>query len=107
MRPGDVIDDRFELERLAGSGGMGDVFRARDRHTGDKVALKILIASQAPERLRFAREARVLAELSHSGIVRYIADGTTTTGQAYLAMEWLDGEELRARLSREGLTLEE
>ena len=42
MRPGDVIADRFELEQLAGTGGMGAVYRARERYSGKLVALKIL-----------------------------------------------------------------
>src|SRR5262249_48965914 len=41
------------------------------------------------------------------GIVRYVAHGAMPTGEAYLAMEWLEGEDLRSRLAREGLTLEE
>ncbi len=58
-------------------------------------------------RARFGREARVLADLSHPGIVRYVAHGETPKGERYLAMEWLAGEDLQDRLRREGLTLSE
>src|SRR5262245_8636440 len=56
---------------------------------------------------RFLREARVLAELRHPGIVRYIAHGQAATGELYLAMEWLDGEDLLSRLARTRTTLPE
>ena len=73
MKPGDVIAERFEIERLAGSGGMGAVYRARDRATGGPAAVKVLWARflEQPEHAeRFTREARVLMELDHPGIVR-------------------------------------
>jgi eukaryotic-like serine/threonine-protein kinase len=107
MKPGDIIDGRFELERSAGSGGMGEVFRARDRESGEVVAVKVLLDPEAPEAARFSREATVLAELSHPGIVRYVAHGVTGSGELYLAMEWLEGEDLLSRLIRTGLTLKE
>src|SRR5678815_5699148 len=56
---------------------------------------------------RFAREIQLLSELTHPGIVRYVAHGTTSTGTMFLAMEWLDGEDLGPRLEREPLTIGE
>src|SRR5205814_2336371 len=56
---------------------------------------------------RFAQEAVVLAELSHPAIVRYVAHGKTPDGALFLAMEWLDGEDLSERLARSPLTIEE
>ena len=99
MHAGAVITDRFEIERRAGSGGMGTVYRARDRTTGAPVALKLLSGLNPAARARFAREARVLAALRHPGIVRYVAHGETVDGEPYLAMEWLDGEDLEHRLA--------
>jgi eukaryotic-like serine/threonine-protein kinase len=107
MRAGDTVGDRFDLDRIAGSGGMGEVFRAFDRASGEVVAVKVLMRDGSPEAARFVREARVLAELSHPGIVRYVADGITASGERYIAMEWLEGEDLRGRLLRVGLSLEE
>ncbi|MGZ3475510.1 MAG: protein kinase domain-containing protein, partial [Polyangiales bacterium] len=106
MLPGDVVGDRFEVERVAGQGGMGVVYRARDRFTGGDVALKLLQAAVS-EKARFAREARVLAMLPHPAIVRHVAHGETSDGSLYLAMEWLEGEDLYKRLGRRGLTLDE
>jgi tetratricopeptide (TPR) repeat protein len=107
VQPGEVIADRFEVESRAGSGGMGAVFRALDRHTKNVVALKVLHGWVLDDADRFAREAALLATLSHPGIVKYVAHGTTITGEAYLAMEWLDGEELSKRLQRGPLEVPE
>ena len=101
-----VIADRFELEQLVGSGGMGEVFRARDRLTGGAVAVKVLHASSR-DADRFRREAQLLAEVSHPRIVKYVAHGIAEAKRPYIAMEWLDGEDLGERLARSGLTLHE
>ncbi len=92
---------------LAGSGGMGQVWRAVDRTTGDDVAVKVMHGQDAREAQRFVREAQVLAELSHPAIVRYVAHGVTAESELFLAMEWLEGEDLQERLGREGLTIGE
>jgi tetratricopeptide (TPR) repeat protein len=107
MQPGDMLGERFEIERRAGSGGMGEVFRARDRTSGTAVAVKVLLSGSALSDARLAREAETLAELSHPGIVRYVAHGVTPSGAPYLAMEWLEGEDLARRLERGALTLSE
>ncbi|MBK9034162.1 MAG: protein kinase [Myxococcales bacterium] len=99
--------DRFIVERKIGEGGMGVVYRARDRASGDAVALKLLAQGNDADDARFAREARILGELRHPAIVRYVAHGRTASGQPYLAMAWLDGEDLGARLRRQGLTVAE
>ena len=104
-----LFANRFEIEREAGSGGMGTVYRARDGSTGAVVALKLAhragVGGDTAE--RFAREARLLAEIAHPGIVAYVAHGEAPDGRLYLAMEWLDGEDLAARLSRDVLSLPE
>ncbi|MFO0735078.1 MAG: protein kinase [Labilithrix sp.] len=86
----------YELEREVGSGAAGTVFRAHD-DKGDVVALKYV--TDPAWRLRFRREVATLSRLVHPGIVRYIAHGETRAG-LYLAMEWLDGEDLAQRLER-------
>ena len=101
-----VIADRFELEALVGSGGMGEVFRAKDRLTGGAVAVKVLHASSRDTE-RFRREAQILAEVSHPRIVKYVAHGISEASRPYIAMEWLEGEDLSERLARSGLTLHE
>ncbi len=106
LQEGDVLADRFVIEHLAGRGGMGAVYRADDRVTGGPVAVKVLSGSRGDVG-RFAREARVLAELSHPAIVRYVAHGALPNGAPFLAMEWLEGEDLADRLARTGLTVAE
>ncbi len=106
MDPGTVVAGRFQIESLAGEGGMSVVYRAVDRLTGDLVALKLLRDLDGLDPNRFMREALVLSELSHPAIVRYIAHGTLDSGP-YLVMEWLVGEDLDQRLQRQGLTLDE
>jgi hypothetical protein len=106
MRSGSLFGNRFEIVGKAGSGGMGAVYRARDRYTGDHVALKLLHSepgTAADE--RFAREARLLAELSDPGIVGHVAHGQTPDGELFLAMEWLDGHDLGRQLLRGPLSL--
>jgi len=107
MHSGALVDRRFEVEGLARAGGMGSVYRARDRETGEPVALKVANAHAMQHAERFARETAVLSELRHPGIVRYIAHGRTESGEMYLAMEWLEGEDLAQRLLREPLGIED
>jgi serine/threonine protein kinase len=107
MKEGDVIDGRFELLELVGEGGMGKVFRTADRETGTVVATKFPTEQHNEDRARFAREAEVLAELSHPGIVRYVAHGSLPEGQDYLVMEWAEGETLATRLRGDGLTVKD
>ena len=107
MRTGDVIADRFELETAAGAGGMGTVFRAIDRTSGQRVAMKMLRDPNDDHIKRFAKEAEVLHRLSHPRIVRYIAHGRTKDGQLFLAMEWLEGISLSQALRRQPLTMQD
>jgi serine/threonine protein kinase len=102
-----IETERFEVERVVGSGAMGTVFRARDRVTGEVVALKVMRSDGRGHAARFDREAEVLDHLRHPRIVRYVGHGTTVLGERFLAMEWLDGENLKARLARRGLGLGE
>lgn len=102
MRVGTIIDDRYELESLAGVGGTSSVYRAFDRANGDHVALKLLNAESWPMVQRFAREVTLLSELRHPGIVRYVGHGIAEGGVPYLAMEWLKGRSLAENLKRHG-----
>jgi serine/threonine protein kinase len=98
MQGGDVLAGRFEIERLAGSGGMGTVYRAIDRVNGGPVAVKLVTGEAQDD--RFGQEARILSELTHPSIVRYVAHGMTPKGEPFLAMEWLEGESLDAIITR-------
>ena len=103
---GSWLPERFEVERSVASGGMGVVYLARDRQTSERVALKILHAGLEDD-ARFEREAIMLAALSHDAIVRYVAHGVSADKRPFIAMEWLEGEDLGKRLSRGPLTVGE
>jgi tetratricopeptide (TPR) repeat protein len=86
---------------------MGEVFRAKDRATGDAVAVKVMLGEKSARSARFAREVQVLSELQSPGIVRYVAHGQSPEGEPFLAMEWLSGEDLSQRLRRGALSVSE
>ncbi len=103
-----ILDGRFALEAEHKRGGMGAVWKARDLKTHQPVAVKIVHTYSAAEQAeRFAREATLLADLTHASIVSYVAHGATAEGVPYLAMEWLEGENVAERLARQRLTLSE
>src|SRR5688572_4356045 len=103
---GDAVAGRFELDRVAGVGGMGTVWRARDRASGEVVALKLTAGRAEEEAGWVEREAIVLSQIEHPAVVRYLDHGVTGDGLHYLAMEWLEGEDLAARLERGPLALD-
>ncbi len=107
MQPGDLVADRFEIERLAKAGGMGAVYRAIDREGGAAVAVKMLSGCSEQAAGYFAREARLLAEIHHPAVVEYRAHGRTHTGTLWLAMEWLEGMDLEERMQKAPLTIRE
>ena len=94
---GRVFDDRYEVVRKLGSGGMADVYLANDRLLGRKVALKVLSARYATDEQfveRFRREASSAAGLNHPNIVQ-IYDRGEAEGTYYIAMEYLEGRSLK------------
>src|SRR3989442_4950370 len=104
---GQILDDKYRLERLLGQGGMGAVYLATHLGTERYVALK-LIAPQFmrnPEFVeRFKREARAAGRLRHPNVVDVTDFGFATIGQervAYLVMEYLDGCTLSDVLAEE------
>ena len=86
---------------------MGEVWRAVDQETGEPVAVKLLPGHGPEDAARFGREAQILAGLSHPRVVRYVAHGAGDGGAPYLVMEWLEGEDLTARLGRGPLAIDE
>jgi serine/threonine protein kinase len=96
----------YEISSPIGSGGMGDVYRARDTRLGRDVAIKVLPPAMAgdPDRqARFEREARVVASLNHPHICAIYDVGRQAAGDAaveFLVMELLDGETLAERLAK-------
>jgi len=96
----------YQALSLIGTGGMGEVYRARDTRLGRDVAIKVLPAEFAsdPDRLRrFEQEARAVAALSNPHILA-LFDVGTHEGSPYLVTELLEGESLRERLQAGPLT---
>ncbi len=90
----------FELLEQIGQGGMGVVYRARQRTLGRTVALKMILRGEAASpqlKARFQAEARAVAQLDHPGIVQVYEAGEAE-GQLYFAMQYIAGQTLAARL---------
>src|SRR5438128_484018 len=90
----------YEILGPLGAGGMGQVYRARDRKLGREVAIKVLRAdySQAADwQARFEREARLLASLNHPNIAT-VHGLDEADGAGYLVLELVPGQTLKARL---------
>jgi serine/threonine-protein kinase len=97
--------DRYQVERLLGAGGFGAVYLARHVHTGAPVALKVLKRQLADDQAmveRFLREARAAAAAGSEHLVRVLDAGLSPEGRAFLAMEYLEGGDLRELARREG-----
>jgi Flp pilus assembly protein TadD/TolB-like protein len=106
LSTGDRLE-QYEILGTLGAGGMGEVYRARDTKLGRVIALKILPAELAsnPEALRrFEQEARAASALNHPNIVT-IYDIGQTEEMAWIAMELVDGADLRTLAAKEPLTL--
>ena len=102
VRPGDRVE-HYQVTRLLGRGGMGEVYLARDTRLGRRVALKVLRAKAlGTERAvaRFLHEAQTTARFAHPHIVTVFGAGEHR-GHPYVALEYLEGQTLRQRL-REG-----
>ena len=103
----------YEIVSLLGAGGMGEVYRARDKRLGRDVAIKVLPASFADNTesmARFTREAQTLASLNHPGIASIfgLEDGLAESGGVRgIVMELVEGSTLADRLCRGALPLEE
>jgi serine/threonine-protein kinase len=99
----------YRIERLLGRGGFSDTFLARHERTGQEVALKVPHLHRADDaefRQRFHQEAALGARLIHPNLVR-ILDPGQEGGRPYMAMEYLPGISLEARLALGALPLEE
>lgn len=102
---GTLVADKYRVERLLGRGGMGAVYEATNVAIGKRVALKFLdreAARDADAVARFQREAEAAGAVESAHIVHIFDSGTSADGRPFLVMELLSGEDLRARLKRDG-----
>jgi len=97
LTPGECVGG-FEIERLIGRGGMGEVYLAHRRSSDfeQRVALKLLRPEAVARAELFDRERRLLASLDHPGIARLIDGGVAPDGRPYMAMEFVSGQPIDA-----------
>jgi serine/threonine-protein kinase len=103
LRAGDLVAG-LRIESLIGQGAVGSVYLAEDTQDGARVALKLLSTELTEDkrfRQRFLRESELAATLDHPHIVPTVASGEAE-GRLYLAMEYIEGSDLRELLRREG-----
>ena len=102
---GQLINDRYEIEKLVGEGGMANVYLARDTILDRKVAVKVLRGDLAGDEKfvrRFQREALSASSLSHPNIVE-IYDVGEDEGNFYIVMEYIEGKTLKQLIKKRGV----
>ena len=99
-----VLDGRYALETLVGSGGMADVYRAKDQLLERTIAVKVLHQQYENDKEfieRFQREAKAAARITHPNIVN-VYDVGVAEGRHYIVMEYVPGRTLKERIKEEG-----
>jgi serine/threonine-protein kinase len=101
----EIFDNRYEIKKRLGSGGMADVYLAHDTHLNREVAIKILYKRYSSDEefvARFRQEAQSAAGLNHPNIVS-IYDRGESDGSYYIAMEYLKGKSLKELITEQGM----
>jgi serine/threonine protein kinase len=102
---GQTLLGKYELTRMLGKGGMGEVWEGEHALTGRRVAVKILAERYLSNKkvvARFGREARAASAVQHDGIVEILDQDRTDSGIPFLVMEFLEGESVGQRIKRLG-----
>ena len=102
---GTVLEGAYRITRLIGEGGMGAVYEAVQLRLNKRVAIKLMARDLAANRealARFHREAEITSHLGHPHLVTVFDFGQAESGEPYLVMEYLEGEDLDHRLRRVG-----
>src|SRR5580698_4896970 len=105
LEPGHVIDGKYRLVRVIGTGGMGAVYEGENTLIRRRVAIKVLHAANttsADSVRRFEREAQAAGQIGNDHILEVLDLGSLPNGDRYLVMEYLDGETLAERIERHG-----
>jgi eukaryotic-like serine/threonine-protein kinase len=101
VQPGDILVEKYRVERIIGQGGMGVVVLAEHIELRERVAIKFLLdatTDNAELCERFLREARASVKIKSEHVVRVVDVGRLPTGAPYMVMEYLEGEDLSQRL---------
>lgn len=107
LAPGQLLNNRYRIEKLLGQGGFGAVYKAWDLNLDGPVALKESLDASAAGLKQFKLEARLLFNLRHPNLPKVhdsfsLASPDGEEASAYLVMEFIEGEDLQSRLEREG-----
>ena len=106
LKPGDAVNDRFDVVRQLGFGGMGAVYQVKDRITGQDRALKVMLPSllkNEAAQQRFVDEVAISQELVHEGVVRvYDLGEDRQRGIRFFTMEYIEGRTLHRLLNERG-----
>jgi serine/threonine protein kinase len=101
LEPGMHIQERYEVVRLIGKGGMGAVYEARDHRLNSTVALKQTLLEEEKLKRAFEREAKILANLRHPSLIR-VSDYFTEPAGQFLVMDYIAGQDLGQLLEERG-----
>jgi hypothetical protein len=101
-KPGDVIHERYRVDREIGSGGMGKVYEVTRVEDGARFALKVATKVRGDALARLAREAQMAATAHHKNLVSIIDVNVAPSGVLYLVMELVEGHSLRSQTDRWG-----
>lgn len=103
--PQEEFDDKYELISRLGHGGMGVIYKARQRDTNEVIALKVLhshLLNDMESKKRFEQEAAACRDLKHRNLITMLEFGFSKHGQPYMTMEYLEGNPLTALIERKG-----
>ena len=110
LQPGAILGQRYEILQILGEGGMGAVYKARDRELNRMVALKVIRPDLAGSQAiidRFKQELLLATQVTHKNVIR-IYDLSEADGMKFITMEYVEGEDLRGLMQQKGkLTPEE
>jgi len=104
LQPGVVLAQRYEILQMLGEGGMGAVYKAKDRELNRMVALKVIRSEFAGNESilqRFKQELILARQVTHKNVIR-IYDMGESDGMKFITMEYVDGEDLRGLIRQHG-----
>lgn len=105
VRPGDVLGQKYKVERVLGTGGMGIVVAAQHIDLGQRVALKFMLREAMADNAhaeRFLREAKAAVQLKSVHTARVLDVGRLQNNEPFMVMEYLEGRDLDAELQARG-----
>lgn len=106
LDPGTIIKNRYRIQKIIASGGMGSIYQALDESLGVEIALKENLYSSDEHTRQFKREATLLANMRHPNLPRVTDHFEIENQGQYLVMDFIEGEDLRQRIDRGGILQE-